>query len=836
MMYRSPSRRRPHPVTAFEPLEPRILATAVLFDRLDHARPIMPSTIYDTAGRRVRPVAPALPQAPENDQSLIPPALPGATQTVNVTLGGATGNNAAPLGVNVGEMTEWAQGNTIDDLITSGGSFERGTGRILVHVSNVPASPLNQIVVDADWVWAQLGMNTAIGQQLVGSTGANMNGAWTISNMTPQYDSSGNTTGRVVITLASNLWTAPVYGDTFYVQIKNDNNLPLADQISGWGNYTVARDNSLAYAGSSSAAIAFGAGPAQNNFAALQFYLGASDQAGRNVLQQGHTYQLSIFAITTTAATGNLSLYQGQNGGGITFALIPDGKWHQYTLTVTATNPVLYQNGVITVGFNGANGAVHVDVVRLTDLTDQISPASPLSKTIESLITTYGFSQLRFWHPSIRFADLNSVIGPADARPMLVGPFNTYDPQFGLPEMLQLAKDTSTVPWIVLPTTWSAQEIHDLMEYLAGPVTSTYGAIRAADGHPASWFADLPAIRFEAGNESWNATFYPNAYVPFQGYFDRAENMFEAFKSDPLYASVGSKITLIVNGWQWVPWYTQLAVQLTPAADAVDVSAYTGGPNTEMPLNDLLGGALTEPISEDASDYPKTIFGKPVFVYEEAPGELNNTLTAQTESDYATSLGAALTVAHNSMLLARDYGISNQNLFTLVQRGDNTPEGFALGHYGLFADMTTAGTNPRPTALAAELLNRASGKIVSTTLSNGWVVDSSSTQTAATTTQAADAMVTVSSTKLTITFFNDTVQDGQNTLFHLLLPAVLAGQALNLNWNAATFQVLSGPSVSSNNESTQTVKISNGSFAHGASELYAALPAHSMGSLVIPLT
>ncbi len=630
MKHRSHNRRRNRLTIPFEPLEPRLLATAVMFDRLDHARPIMPSTIYDTTGRRVRPVAPAPPQAPQSDQTILPPSLPGSTQTVNVTLGGATGNNAAPLGVNVGEMTEYAQANTIDDLITSGGSFERGAGRILVHVSNVPAVPLNQIIVDADWVWAQLGMNVAVGQQLVGSTGANTGGAWTITSMTPQYDASGNTTGRVVITLANQLWTAPAYGDTFYVQIKNDNNLPLADSVTGWGNYMVARDNTVAYAGSSSAAIAFGAGPAQNNFAALQFFLGAEAQAGRNVLQQGHTYQLSFWAMTTMPGSANLSLYQGENGGGLTVALIADGKWHQYILTVAATNPVVYQNGVITVGFNGADGVVHVDVVHLTDLTDQIAPANPLSKTIESLITQYGFSQLRFWHPSIRFANLDSVIGPADARPMLVGPFNTYDPQFGLPQMLELAKETNTIPWIVLPTTWSAQEIHDLMEYLGGPVTSTYGAIRAADGHPGSWFADLPAIRFEAGNESWNTTFYPNAYVPFQTYFDRAENMFEAFKSDPLYASVGSKITLIVNGWQWTPWYTQEAVQLTPAADAVDVSAYTGGPNTEMPLNDLLAGALTEPITEDASDYPKTIFGKPFFVYEEAPGELNNTLSAQT--------------------------------------------------------------------------------------------------------------------------------------------------------------------------------------------------------------
>jgi hypothetical protein len=179
--------------------------------------------------------------------------------------------------------------------------------------------------------------------------------------------------------------------------------------------------------------------------------------------------------------------------------------------------------------------------------------------------------------------------------------------------------------------------------------------------------------------------------------------------------------------------------------------------------------------------------------------------------------------------------MTNQNLFTLIQRGNNEPEGFALGHFGLFADMTTAFTNPRPTALAAKLLNNASGKIISTSVSAGWAIDSTNALNNANTTPAADAMVTVSAGNLVITLFNDTVADDQNTTFHFTLPASLAGIALNLDWSAASFQVLSAPSIGSNNETTQTVKIADGAFTHGTRELFAALPAHSMGSLVIPL-
>jgi hypothetical protein len=376
------------------------------------------------------------------------------------------------------------------------------------------------------------------------------------------------------------------------------------------------------------------------------------------------------------------------------------------------------------------------------------------------------------------------------------------------------------------------------MEYLGGDVTTPYGAKRAADGHAGSWFDDLPGIKLEAGNESWNGTFAPYSYTPaFEPYFDRAQEMFSTIKSDPVYTSnVASKLKLIVNGWQWVPWYTKSAIDAVAAADAVSVSAYTAGPNTEMPIKELLAGVLARQFIENPINYPAYIFGdKEVYVYEEAPGELGNTLSAVTEGAYATSLGAGLATIRNAMVLSRDYGISQQNLFTMFQEGLYMKNGYAAGHYGIFADMTTSMTNPRPIALAAKLLNEARGTIVASTLSTGWVIDSSSSQPGAATTQAADAMVTVGDGKLVITLFNNTVSDVLNTTFHMNLPQMLAGQAINADWSNATYTVLSAPSVASNNETTLTAKLSQGQYTRSGNELYAALPAHSMASFVIPL-
>ena len=56
---------------------------------------------------------------------------------------------------------------------------------------------------------------------------------------------------------------------------------------------------------------------------------------------------------------------------------------------------------------------------------------------------------------------------------------------------------------------------------------------------------------------------------------------------------------------------------------------------------------------------------------EENAGELGGSLSAATESAYATSLGAGLAVVRNAMQLQRDYNITTQNLFTILQLYQN---------------------------------------------------------------------------------------------------------------------------------------------------------------------
>jgi hypothetical protein len=818
--------------TAVTPIMAGGIATT--FNRADLAD--VPAGI--TPLKRSRPAAAIIKTpkpAPQGNEIVTPPNLTGATKQVEITIGAPTGKTQQPLGLNVGSMSYWGQGNAVNNMITQGGGFELANSKVVLHAAD--GSTGNTLVADGDWTWDTIGRSAMVGRTLAGSTGVNKFGTWTITNAQPEIDGSGNATGRTLVTIGGNFAAAPAKDDTFAVELLNVNRSYLSDQTSAWGTATIGRDLTVAHGGSASVKVTLGGGA--DNGAALTYYFGADATAGRNVLRHGHTYQFTFWARTDASAGGSaaatLSLSQGNNAGAVTLPLIADGQWHQYALTVAATNPVVYENGIGSLLVRGANASVNVDDIKLIDLND-VLPGTTLSKEVVSLVREYGFSSLRFWHGEMRWARLDDIIGTPENRPMVQGLWDTYDMQFGLPEMLQLAKETGTSPWIVIPTGWSNADVHNLMEYLGGSADTAYGAKRVADGHAGSWFADL-RIRIEAGNESWNGIFWPNAYYPFDPYWERAEDMFHTFKTDPLYSANASRLELVVNGWQWVPWYTEQSLRFVPSADAVDISAYTSGPNTDIPLNQVLGGVLTQQMSENASQLPSTLFsfGKKIYVYEESMGELQGTLPAATESAYATSLGAGLAVMRNAMQLSRDYGISVQNLFTMFQRGLALPNGYTLGHYGIFSDLGTAATNPRPIALGAKLLNQASGEILDSSLSSGWVVDSTSTIPAAQTTQAADAMVTFDGANFVVTMFNNTIADLENTNFHFALPTSIDGKLITADWSKATFKVLTGPAVGSNNETDAPVVIADGTYTHGTREVYAALPGHSMGSLVIPI-
>ncbi len=761
------------------------------------------------------------------------PLAPVIAKTVQLTIGDTTGKTDQPLGINIGSSTSYAQGNVVNNLLAQGGSFELANGRLIAQTAT--GSTTSSLVVTPAWLWQSMGYSTMVGQTLVGSTGANMHNSWTITGMHDQLDANGNPTGNTVISIAGTFASAPLANDSFFVQITGNTSSQLADSVNTAGNVTITRDNTTAYSGNSSALFSFGNGT--SNTGTLKYYFGASDTgAGRNVLQPGHTYQLSFWAKTTTPnATADFAFYQGPSGSNNSVSLVADGQWHQYTLNVPAVGPVQYSNGIATIDLSGTNGTVNLDVVKVIDLTDQISPTNPLSASAVNLIKQYGFSNLRFWDQNLRYASLDDMIGPADGRPMVIGLGTNYSPILGLPEMLELSKETHTQMWLVIPTTWTPQDMHNLMEYLGGSTNTVYGANAPPTDIPAVGSTishssiSKPAMNHGTAHSSPTPT--PTS-TPTSAALKKCSTTSKPTPSTPPTPPSSPSSPTAGSG---TPGTTSKPSKKYPCRRHRRLRIHRRPQHTDEPHRPSSAGALSQQLTDDHWQYPTSTLGKPVMIYEEAPGELNGGLNAATESAYATSLAAGLATIRNAMVLERDYGISTQNLFTLFQYGDSTPEGYVPGHYGIFSDQMTASTNPRPVALAAKLLDQADGQILSSSLSDGWVVNGSSSQALATTTQAADALVTYDGTKIVITLFNNTVNDNQATTFNFNLPATIAGRAITANWAAASYTTLNGPSAASNNENTANVAIRNGTFLQNGQNATITLPAHSMSSLVIPL-
>ena len=78
------------------------------------------------------------------------------------------------------------------------------------------------------------------------------------------------------------------------------------------------------------------------------------------------------------------------------------------------------------------------------------------------------------------------MIGPVDERRVTFrSGFNPYATHsFGFIEMLQAAEAINAIAIIGMSMDETAEDISDFVEYVNGPVTSTWGALRAKHGHP----------------------------------------------------------------------------------------------------------------------------------------------------------------------------------------------------------------------------------------------------------------------------------------------------------------------------------------------------------------
>jgi alpha-L-arabinofuranosidase len=245
------------------------------------------------------------------------------------------------------------------------------------------------------------------------------------------------------------------------------------------------------------------------------------EQSGLNLKVQ--PYRGSFWAKGTTS--GNLIVQLMQDSQVLAEKEFIDlgVEWKEFPFELTPSMETT--NGTLRIAFNDT-GVVYLDQVSMMgqDAINNDGFRPDLFQAVEALqppcIRWPGgyFSELYRWKDGI---------GPQHERGVFpVEAWNDQDVNsFGTDEYMTLCRRLNAEPIIVIntghrysasPQTEFIEEAQQWLEYCNGPTTSTWGAVRAANGHPEPYHVKY----WEMGNEIWltrNASQYVlflKAFVP----------------------------------------------------------------------------------------------------------------------------------------------------------------------------------------------------------------------------------------------------------------------------------------------------------------------------------
>jgi hypothetical protein len=337
--------------------------------------------------------------------------------------------------------------------------------------------------------------------------------------------------------------------------------------------------------------------PAPGAAGVFQYALGAPDE-GFAALAPGHRYTLSARLRAEGLARATVRL---KVGGGLPFSCeVPVGPaWSAVERTFDAPPPAAKGASVakLSLEFDGP-GAVWVDDLLLRDAAQ---PAFAIRPEAIDALRAFRPGSLRIWSGQTNTAwgtTLDDWLAPeAHARRLWTTDGGAHGGLLAkLPTALSICEQVGARPWLIVHPSFSEEEWLGLLEFLAGPPESPWGAVRAARGRARPWTEAFDAIRVELGNETWNSTFAP---WTFQGGADQAAYarlFLDTLRSSPYFGRAASKIEWIAGGFVLQADKYGVGAQAAkalPEARLVDVTAYLGG--WEARAHGVSATAATDP-------------------------------------------------------------------------------------------------------------------------------------------------------------------------------------------------------------------------------------------------
>lgn len=295
---------------------------------------------------------------------------------------------------------------------------------------------------------------------------------------------------------------------------------------------------------------------------------------------------------------------------------------------------------------------------------------------------------------------------------------------YSLHEFLELAKVLNTEAYYVVPPTWTAGELQNLIAYLSAPAGShPYANKRVELGQHAPWTSVLPQIHLEFGNEMWggNTSGDPFAGGTFwDGYHlgEIASSRLGIMRNSP-YFNAG-KTTLVLGGQAGFP-ERQLEIESSSAThDAIAVAPYYASHiNTYGSGQQFLMSLLARPTQQVAehgkmaksSNYV-TSQGRSteLSVYEISSHLTHGNMPTFERNRLVAGFPMGLLMPLHMLNYQAELGVRTQAAFTALQYSWEMPGKYKerVKLWGLLRD-SEATQRKRPAWLGMEIVNKAIG-------------------------------------------------------------------------------------------------------------------------------
>jgi hypothetical protein len=479
------------------------------------------------------------------------------------------------------------------------------------------------------------------------------------------------------------------------------------------------------------------------------------------VLMNG-TYELSFWAklaagTPVLTVSANRTSSGGFNCGTYTPKLT--SNWAQYTWTCTASeSAAATMPGIAQVVFNTTGGSVYLDNVSFEKTGTNPSNTTVLrDEVIETLQNYYGPSignnpgMFRYWVNQNAESISNwtqpdyAHVPTSGGTGYFVGPGGAGVTTLSLEDYLAICQLLNAEPYLEVPVTFSTSDAANLVEFLASPSSTTYGARRAALGQTDPWTSVFSTIHLSFCNECWNGGSFDGQALPDRSsqpngeyYYDysvRARDIYAAMRADSYYSA--SSIDLVMNAQTAVNYSMDTAIARAHP-DSIEIEDYTyGNVNSFTPDSALWQPAMVDPwekvtnptdivnFYQSVHDYQsQTTCGATgaatckVNIYEWGQGTLGGlnvsgvtpsaNIIDQTHLDYVNAgAGEGVVMALQPLLNMQYYGIGPQSFFALTEYKNGGVNGLTTKLWGNVIDMGGATNNVRPTFLGVQLVNQS---------------------------------------------------------------------------------------------------------------------------------